>query len=209
MSKVYSILGSGVLLAGAAGYVSSYGYIPYPLIFVLLIATVIAELVYLFTRHSKFSTEVLSPANFYASTFAIGAALGLSFTIEMSQSELFELKSIFMTAFIFTAAIFFVMTVFALLTVRRLQIFFGCIVTSLILSIATIFIYNTTLYSVIGLLIGSLYIIVDTQLMINKAESGMFEPFEDARHLFYNLVKIFIRIIVLLSKDKKSKKNDN
>ena len=208
MSKVYSILGSGVLLAGASGYLSSYGYIPYPIIFLVLIATVIAELVYVFTRHSKFSTEVLSPANFYASTFAIGAALGLTFSIDMSRNELLELKSIFMSAFIFTAAIFFVLTVFSLLTARRLQIFFGCIITSLILSIVSFFIFNTTMYSIIGVIIGSLYIIVDTQLMINKAENGVFEPFEDARSLFYNLVKIFIRIIVLLSKDKKNKKDD-
>lgn len=205
ISKVYSLLATGLLTAGVAGYISSYGFIPYQLIYFVLICTVIAELVFLFTRHSKFSKEVLSPINYFATTAATGAGVGLIFTIPMSPSDLVELKSIFLSAFIFTASIFITMTIFAMLTVRRTQIFFGCIIASLVLSIIGIFITNVTTSAIFGLIIGVLYVIVDTQLMINKAESGLFEPFEDARHLYYNLLRIFLQIIVLLSKDKKKK----
>lgn len=208
MSKVYSTLGLGVLISGISGYMSSYGLIPYSLIYVLLIGCMIAELFYMFTRHSKFSREILSPANFYASTFAIGAAFGLVFSLDMSKKELLILKEIYTAAFIYTAAIFLALTIFSLMTVRRLKIFYGCIFTSLILSIVSFFIFNATLYSIIGLIVGSLYIVVDTQLMINKTESGIFEPYEDARSLFYNLAKIFIRIVVLLSKNEKNKKEN-
>ena len=126
----------------------------------------------------------------------------------MSEYELLELKKIFITSFIFTASIFASMTVFALLTVRRIQIFFGCIISSLILSIIGIFVVNSTFAALIGLVVGVLYIIVDTQLMINKAEQGIFEPYEDARHLYYNLLRVFLEIISLLSKESKKKRND-
>jgi FtsH-binding integral membrane protein len=169
--------------------------------------TVLAEVFYLFTRHSKFSQEYVSPINFYATTAATGAALGLIFTMKMSTSDLLELKSIFLSSFIFTFSIFLTMTIFAILTVRRVQIFFGCIIGSLVLSIIGIFVVNTTFSAIIGLIIGVLYVVVDTQLMINKAEQGMIEPFEDARHLYYNLLRIFLEIIILLSKNKKKKDN--
>lgn len=113
-----------------------------------------------------------------------------------------------MTAFIYTATIFISMTLFALLTVRRTQIFLGCVISSLVLSIISIFIINTTLAAFVGLIVGILYLIVDTQLMINKAENGIIEPFEDARHIYYDLLKIFIRIVVLLLQEKKEKRKN-
>jgi FtsH-binding integral membrane protein len=163
----------------------------------------------LFTRHSKFSRETLSPITYYATTAATGAALGLVFASNnLSYADLRELKGIFLTAFIYTGAIFISMTVFAFLTVRRMQIYLGCAITALVLSIISIFIINTNLYAFIGILVGILYLIVDTQLMINKAENGMIEPFEDARQIYYDLLKIFVRIVVLLLKDKKEKKDN-
>lgn len=160
----------------------------------------------MFTKHSKFSRETLSPLTYYAATAATGAALGLVFASNsISSSELKALKGIFLTAFIYTATIFISMTVFALLTVRRTQIFLGCVISSFVLSIISIFIVNTNLAALVGLIVGLLYLIVDTQLMINKAENGIIEPFEDARHIYYDLLKIFIRIVVLLLKDQDKK----
>ena len=99
------------------------------------------------------------------------------------------------------------MTIFAFLTVRRSQIYLGCIISALILSLISIFTINPDLYAFIGVLIGTLYLIVDTQLMINKAENGIIEPFEDARQIYYDLFNIFIKIVSLLSKDGKGKKD--
>lgn len=165
-----------------------------------------AEIFYLFTKHSKFSRETLSPITYYATTAATGAALGLIFTAnDLSNSDIKELKGIFIAAFIYTAAIFISMTIFAFLTVRRMQIFIGCIISALLLSIISIFIINTTFYAFIGIIVGTLYLIVDTQLMINKAENGLIEPFEDARQIYYDLFNIFIKIASLLSKDRKGK----
>lgn len=62
--------------------------------------------------------------------------------------------------------------------------------------------------ALLGVVIGSLYVIVDTQLIIFKASSGVFEPFVDALNLFYDLFKIFIEIVKLLSSNNDKKKKE-
>ncbi len=61
------------------------------------------------------------------------------------------------------------------------------------------------LEAVIGLIIGCLYVIVDTQIIIHKTENGIFDVFTDAKELFVDLIKIFIEILKLVSKDNKKK----
>ena len=108
-----------------------------------------------------------------------------------------------MTSAIFTGVLFGSVSLFAFLTCRRIMIFFGCLISSLFFGILSVFTYNTDTLVLYGLLIGLLYVIIDTQIIIFKAENGTFEPYEDARHLFYDLVKIFIEILKLLSKKEK------
>jgi hypothetical protein len=44
-------------------------------------------------------------------------------------------------------------------------------------------------------------------MIINKCESGIFNVFDDAKHLFVDLAKITLRIFVLLlQQDKEDKK---
>ena len=150
LSKVYSILGSGILTSLIFGYISSYGFINQYLIYTVLVLTSIAEIVLFFTRHSKFSKQFLSPITYYALTSAVGAALGLVFssqmTSNMSKSDIIMLKSVFLTAGVYTSGIFLSISLFALLTIRRMIIFYGCIISSFILSIISIFIINASLY---------------------------------------------------------------
>lgn len=63
------------------------------------------------------------------------------------------------------------------------------------------------LESIIGLFIGILYLIFDTQLIIRKTESGTFEVYKDAKHLLIDLFKIFIEIAkILLKKEEEREK---
>lgn len=52
-----------------------------------------------------------------------------------------------------------------------------------------------------------LYVIIDTQLMIHKAENGVFDVYTDAKQLLLDLFKIFIEIFKLLAQNDKKKKN--
>jgi hypothetical protein len=51
-------------------------------------------------------------------------------------------------------------------------------------------------------------VILDTQVIIFKAEAGAFEPFVDATNLFTDLFKIFIEIIKLLMSNSEKKKKE-
>ena len=45
---------------------------------------------------------------------------------------------------------------------------------------------------IIGVVMGSLYVIIDTQIMIAKTDSGRFDVWTDAKELFLDLFKLFI-----------------
>jgi FtsH-binding integral membrane protein len=81
---------------------------------------------------------------------------------------------------------------------------------ALVLGIIGFFVYKTALEAILGIIIGCLYVIIDTQIIIFKAQSGAFEPFIDATSLFTDLFKIFVEIVKLLvvngDKKKKEKK---
>lgn len=81
------------------------------------------------------------------------------------------------------------------------MIFAGSFIASLVLSIFTLFISpNTFFAAVIGLVVSVLYVIVDTQIIIQKTEYGRFETFRDAKELFVDFIKIMIEVLNLLSK---------
>jgi FtsH-binding integral membrane protein len=113
------------------------------------------------------------------------------------------------SAGVYTFAIFACFSVFAIITNKRTHIFAGAAIASLILSLVSLFLFRfSVLESLIGLALGILYVIIDTQMMIMRAESQNKDVFQDAKSLFIDFVKIFLRILELLSKDDKKKRRD-
>jgi len=86
------------------------------------------------------------------------------------------------------------------------MIFLGSALSCLILGIIGLFIFHTAMEAVIGIIIGCLYVIVDTQIIIFKAQSQIFQPFTDAINLYSDLIKVFVEIVKLLSSEKKESK---
>lgn len=168
----------------------------------------ILEIYIICTKHNDFTMRVLSPVNFYAITVALGGIIGSVFT-EMRGKEAEFLLSTMITSFMMTCALFLSFSLFAVLTCRRLSIFFGGAVLALVLSIFGIFFYGGIIHALIGLVVGILYLILDTQMMIHKAENGIIQPYEDARQLFLDFVKIFLEILKILNKMNKNKKNSD
>jgi FtsH-binding integral membrane protein len=71
--------------------------------------------------------------------------------------------------------------------------------------------YNLT-YLLFGLLIGCLYIIYDTQMIVERAERGDKDEISHAMILFVDLFELFIRILQILielqkNEDGKKKKD--
>lgn len=63
---------------------------------------------------------------------------------------------------------------------------------------------NLSLYG--GLLVFCGFVIFDTQLIIEKASMGQKDFIRDALELFLDFVNIFIRLLIILSKDKKKER---
>ena len=74
---------------------------------------------------------------------------------------------------------------------------------NIVLGIISIFVFNVMMEAVLGLIIGCLYVIVDTQTIIRRTEEGQFDVVRDAKMLFVDFVKIFIEILKILQENKK------
>jgi len=90
-----------------------------------------------------------------------------------------------------------------------MAIFFGSVVASLCLSLFSFFFISSIfLESLIGLAVGILYVVIDTQMIIYKTENGEYDTFGDAKELFLDFIKILFEIIKILSSLQKEKKKD-
>lgn len=207
ISKVYSILAQGCVFSLATFYASSLGYVPVGLAYFALIVSLVLEIYSIFTRHTKTTKEIISPISFYLTAFSMGASIGSSLSL-IGSGEAVLLKNILLNSFIFASALFVSTSIFAFLTVRRIMIYAGCAMTALVLSLLSIFFFTGGFRAVIGIIVGLLYLVIDTQRMVHKAENGLYEPYNDARHLFVDLVKLTLEISkLLMSQEKEKNKN--
>jgi len=121
------------------------------------------------------------------------------------------------TAFLGTTVVFACFSGAALLAERRSYLYIGGFLVSglstlALLSLANIFfrslfVFNVSLY--LGLIVFCGFVVFDTQLIVEKAYSGDKDFVAHSLELFIDFMKIFVRLLIILSKDKKQKKNSN
>lgn len=77
MTKVYAALGSGVVFSIISGFIATKGLLPWGLVAFLFVATLITEIVLVFTsRSNKFAQNYLKPGTFYGFALCFGAMMG-------------------------------------------------------------------------------------------------------------------------------------
>jgi len=121
------------------------------------------------------------------------------------------------SAFLGTTAIFFCFSASAYLAERRSFLYIGgflstslsllCLASLVNIFFRSMFIFNIQLY--FGLLIFCGFVIFDTQLIIEKAANGNKDFVSDSLELFLDFISIFVRLLIILSKNKESKKKNN
>jgi len=124
--------------------------------------------------------------------------------------------SIVSTAFFGTVCIFGCFSASAYFAERRSYLFLGGILSSALTMMTVMslfnlffrfpFAYNIILYG--GLLVFCGFVCFDTQLIIEKAAHGEKDFVRDALELFIDFVAIFVRLLIILSKDKKRSNNN-
>jgi len=125
--------------------------------------------------------------------------------------------SIIVTAFSGTVAVFACFTASALLAERRSMLFMGgmlssglsllCWIGFLNLFFGSTFAFNIQLY--LGLLVFSGFVVFDTQLIIEKASAGSRDYVAHSLDLFLDFVAIFVRLLVILTRNSNNKKKSN
>ncbi|EFJ50472.1 Bax inhibitor-1, partial [Volvox carteri f. nagariensis] len=135
-------------------------------------------------------------------SFCQGAALG-----KLVDLAVLVDPSIVLTAFLGTAAVFLSFTLAALLSARRSFLFLGGWLASAVTGLfvlrlsswllgAGTLAFQAELY--VGLLMFALYVLVDTQLIVEKAGAGYMDPIRAALDLLVDLLAIFARVLVIL-----------
>jgi len=118
---------------------------------------------------------------------------------------------IIMTAFLGTICIFVCFSASAIFAERRSYFYLSAILTSSLSMLCFMSLLNTFMRSYVlfqidlyfGLVLFCGFVIFDTQLVIEKRITGNEDYIWDSIGLFLDFVNIFVRLVIILTKDKK------
>ncbi|KAJ3286440.1 hypothetical protein HK104_009046 [Borealophlyctis nickersoniae] len=155
--------------------------------------------------------------------YGFALAKGLSLGPLLEQALYINPLNVF-AALAATALLFGCFSMSVLVAGRRDMLYVGGVLSSAIsvlgiLSLINIFAGSRAIFSLelyLGLLVFSLYVVYDTQLMIAKAELGSRDYLSHSMELYVDLVGLFVRILIILQKreaekegrDRRRKRNE-
>lgn len=151
-----------------------------------------------------------------AIVLSFGAAQGL--TLGPLVEAVLEIESsIVFVSFMATVLVFACFSAAALLAERRSHLYLGGLLSSglsflCMASFANLFLGSRALFDVNlygGLLLFVGFVIFDTQLTVEKAAMGDLDTEMHALNLFTDLVAIFVRIMIILSRNKKRREGNS
>jgi len=204
LTNVYTTLTAGILVAAMGSIVSIY--------------TLIGGALSLLAGCGLIIWLALTPKEQFVKRLSI--LMGFCFLEGLSIGPLLKATleidpSIISTAFFGTVCVFACFSASALFAERRSYLFLGgflgsMLMNMLVLGFLNIFfrspiIFNILLYG--GLLVFCGFVCFDTQLIIERASQGHKDVIWDSLELFIDFARIFVRLLIILSKDKDSKKN--
>jgi len=147
-----------------------------------------------------------------------GILFGFAFMEGLSIGPLLDLvldidPSIVTTAFLGTVCIFASFSASAYFAERRSYLFLGgflgtCLTSLIVIGFLNMFFRSSFMFSIslyVGLLVFCGFVVFDTQLIIEKAFYGNKDFVWDALELFLDFINIFVRLLIILTKDKKKK----
>lgn len=204
LTKVYSFLSSGVLTALLTFFLCQFISLSNSIFILLAVASVVADIISFFISKNTTFAKKVSLVSFYGYALSVGGILGNDI-ISLDYSNRIEHYSLCLSSLVSSISIFIAFSIFSILTSNRLIIYTLVSISSFILSIISIFIFNFTRYIIIGTILASLYVIMDTQNIIHRNKISETDPIYDAKLLFVDLVKLFYKIYQYLQKSKEEK----
>ncbi|CAK9272340.1 unnamed protein product [Sphagnum jensenii] len=201
LQRVYTTLACALLVSAVGVYMHM----------LLHIGGLITSLAFIATTMWLVSTPA-TPVNegkrlalLTGAAFCEGASLGT-----LVEAVLHFDPSIVAIAFLGSVAVFACFSGAALLSKRREYLFLAGILSSAVSTLLLLqfgslffgrsaFMYNLELYGGLLLFVG--YVLFDTQVIIERAERGDFDYIKHALDLFVDFAAIFVRILVILTKN--------
>jgi len=159
----------------------------------------------------------LTPQNSQNEQTRLGLLLGIGFLKGCSIGPLLAYAlevdpSIIATALFGTVTVFGCFSVCAVMSQRRSMFYLAGFLSSALsllcfIGFMNIFLWSTALYTVqlyLGLLVFCGFVMFDTQLIIEKASLGSSDYVHHALELFLDFVNIFVRLVIILTKNNKN-----
>jgi len=208
ITKVYTTLTACLCLAAAGAFAYTLYEIPRALSILLSFIGIFA--IYLTPKTEQYVNIRL--LTLFGFSFFQGASIGPLINLVISINP-----EIITTALLGTVAIFACFSGSAILSDKRSTLFTAalassglsllCLTAVLNMFFGSNFLFLIQLYG--GLAVFCLYVMVDTQLMILRAEKGQVDFIHDSLQLLIDFVAIFVRILIILTRkaDDKKKKN--
>ena len=179
-----------------------------------LIFSIIATIGLVVTMHAKKGNQ--EHGTKFICFLAITAIDGASLKPLVQQAA--EMNPVIVVnALMYTAIIFGSFTLVSLLTRRRSMLFLGGFLSSILMGVFFGSILSWVFgipfmsyfaYNVLMLIVFSLYVIYDTQLIVEKANLGDFDYNIHALELFIDLIRIFVHILRILMENSKKERDD-
>ena len=205
LRRVYSYLSSGIALAIVCFFLAQYFPSLSGVFTALGIIALIADIILIFLNRNSPNGRRVSFASLYGYAASTGGFVGGALARMDEQSRMDNYRYC-ISAFLSMLIVFIMFSVFSILTSNRSRVYLYSIIASLVLSVLSIFFYGYA--TVFGVIVGGLYISIDTQNIIYRAKSTTPDAVTDAKLLFVDMAKIFYKIYEYLQKKDKDKDKD-
>jgi FtsH-binding integral membrane protein len=203
--KVYSTLAAMIGAAAVGAYIGVQYHLSLTLMSVMTFVTLFGLFFYPY-QHGKEQNGRLAIA--LAFGFFKGATIA-----PLIEHTLYFNPHLLTLAFSATCIIFACFTAASLLSNRREYLYLGGFLASAISIMMWLSLFNLLIRSEAipwihlygGLVIFSLYVLYDSQLIVERASMGNYDHIQHALDLFIDFAALFIRILIILNKNAQKK----
>ena len=203
LRRVYSYLSSGIALAILCFILAQFcPSLSGVFIFFGTLALIADILLICMNRNSTWGRRA-NFASLYGYASSVGGTLGGAISAMDTESRMNNYRYC-MSAFVSALTIFVMISIFSTLTANRTQVYAFATISSLILSLISLFFFGGS--AILGVIWGLLYVVTDTQSMIYRSKNYSSDAVTDAKLLFVDLVKIFYKLYEYMQKKDKEKK---
>ena len=203
LRRVYSLLSSGIAVAILCFMLAQY-FPSFSLFFIGLgVLALIADIILICMNRRSRAGQIVGYTSLYGYASSVGGVFG-TYLNTLDQNSRMDMYRYMMSALVSVLIIFIMFSVFALLTSNRTGVYLLVIISSLILSILSCFMWGYA--SIFSTIAWSLLIVTDTQNIIYRQKTTGSDAIYDAKMLFIDMVKLFTKLYEYFKKKDEDKK---